>query len=103
MPAIKPQCAPMSASCGVVYRLCLPNKLAHWLSLAAVVELRAGSAQADSLDVALEIVNSNTHGNGTAIFTRSGSAARKFQNEVQVMLALALRCASPCTCCDVCA
>lgn len=34
--------------------------------------------------MALEIVNSNTHGNGTAIFTRSGPAARKFQDEVQV-------------------
>ena len=42
-------------------------------------------AQADSLDVALEIINSNTHGNGTAIFTRSGPAARKFQDEVQVL------------------
>lgn len=41
-------------------------------------------AQADSLDTALEIVNANAHGNGTAIFTRSGAAARKFQDEVQV-------------------
>ena len=37
--------------------------------------------------MALEIVNSNGHGNGTAIFTRSGPAARKFQDEVQVTLA----------------
>jgi hypothetical protein len=34
--------------------------------------------------VALEIVNSCQHGNGTALFTRSGPAARKFQDEVQV-------------------
>ncbi len=29
-------------------------------------------------------MNSNEHGNGTAIFTRSGAAARRFQNEVNV-------------------
>src|SRR6185503_17293399 len=38
----------------------------------------------DSLDKAIEIVNSNPYGNGTAIFTESGGAARRFQNEVQV-------------------
>ncbi|KAG2491870.1 hypothetical protein HYH03_009823 [Edaphochlamys debaryana] len=39
---------------------------------------------ASSLDEALTLVNGNEHGNGTAIFTRSGAAARKFQNEVDV-------------------
>lgn len=29
------------------------------------------------MDEALAIVNANEHGNGTAIFTRSGPAARK--------------------------
>ena len=29
-------------------------------------------------------MNSCQHGNGTALFTRSGPAARKFQDEVQV-------------------
>ena len=29
-------------------------------------------------------MNSNEHGNGTALFTRSGVAARKFQSDVQV-------------------
>ncbi len=38
----------------------------------------------DSLEKAIEIVNSNPYGNGTAIFTESGGAARRFQNEVQV-------------------
>lgn len=33
---------------------------------------------------AIALVNSNRYGNGTAIFTRSGAAARKFQNEVDV-------------------
>ncbi|WP_442954731.1 CoA-acylating methylmalonate-semialdehyde dehydrogenase [Pelomicrobium sp.] len=33
---------------------------------------------------ALELVNRNPYGNGTALFTRSGAAARRFQNEVEV-------------------
>mmetsp|Transcript_1276 Transcript_1276/g.2754 ORF Transcript_1276/g.2754 Transcript_1276/m.2754 type:complete len:554 (-) Transcript_1276:595-2256(-) len=40
--------------------------------------------EVDSLDEALSIVNGNEHGNGTAIFTRSGAAARRFQHEVEV-------------------
>lgn len=42
-------------------------------------------AQAETLDEAISIVNSNEHGNGTALFTRSGPAARKFQNEVGIL------------------
>ncbi|MCE7009764.1 CoA-acylating methylmalonate-semialdehyde dehydrogenase [Kibdelosporangium philippinense] len=37
-----------------------------------------------SYDEALELVNSNPYGNGTAIFTNDGGAARRFQNEVEV-------------------
>lgn len=37
---------------------------------------------AETLDDALNIINSNPYGNGTAIFTRSGAAARKFTSEV---------------------
>ena len=37
-----------------------------------------------SYDEALALVNSHQYGNGTAIFTNDGGAARKFQNEVQV-------------------
>ncbi|WP_181779872.1 CoA-acylating methylmalonate-semialdehyde dehydrogenase [Pseudonocardia pini] len=33
---------------------------------------------------AVELINSNPYGNGTAIFTNDGGAARKFQNEVEV-------------------
>jgi malonate-semialdehyde dehydrogenase (acetylating)/methylmalonate-semialdehyde dehydrogenase len=40
--------------------------------------------RAESLDEALSIVNANPYGNGTAIFTRSGAAARIFEHEVQV-------------------
>ena len=38
----------------------------------------------DSLDEAIEVINKNPYGNGTAIFTNSGAAARKFQNQVDV-------------------
>ena len=37
-----------------------------------------------TLDEAIELVNRNPYANGTAIFTESGGAARRFQNEVQV-------------------
>ncbi|WP_020519262.1 CoA-acylating methylmalonate-semialdehyde dehydrogenase [Catelliglobosispora koreensis] len=36
----------------------------------------------DSYEEALELVNTNPYGNGTAIFTRDGGAARRFQYEV---------------------
>ncbi|MGD0983809.1 MAG: CoA-acylating methylmalonate-semialdehyde dehydrogenase [Acidimicrobiales bacterium] len=35
-------------------------------------------------EAALELVNSNPYGNGTAIFTNDGGAARRFQHEVDV-------------------
>ncbi len=38
----------------------------------------------ESYDEALALVNSNQYGNGTAIFTNDGGAARRFQNEVEV-------------------
>jgi malonate-semialdehyde dehydrogenase (acetylating) / methylmalonate-semialdehyde dehydrogenase len=40
--------------------------------------------RAESLESAIALVNSNPYGNGTAIFTRSGAAARLFEQEVQV-------------------
>ncbi|CAM6102611.1 unnamed protein product [Calypogeia fissa] len=40
--------------------------------------------KAGSLDDAIEIVNNNKYGNGTAIFTRSGASARFFQHNVDV-------------------
>jgi malonate-semialdehyde dehydrogenase (acetylating)/methylmalonate-semialdehyde dehydrogenase len=33
---------------------------------------------------AIKLINDNQYGNGTAIFTNDGGAARKFQNEIQV-------------------
>ncbi|MEP7070325.1 MAG: CoA-acylating methylmalonate-semialdehyde dehydrogenase, partial [Usitatibacter sp.] len=38
----------------------------------------------DTLDEAIALVNKNPFGNGTGIFTQSGAAARKFQNEIDV-------------------
>ena len=35
-------------------------------------------------DAALELVNSNPYGNGTAIFTNDGGAARRYQHDVEV-------------------
>jgi len=40
--------------------------------------------RAGSLDEALGLVNANPYGNGTALFTHDGRAARRFQNEVEV-------------------
>jgi len=37
-----------------------------------------------TLDAAIALVNANPFGNGTGIFTQSGAAARKFQNEIDV-------------------
>ena len=37
-----------------------------------------------SYDEGLELINSHRYGNGTAIFTNDGGAARRFQNEVTV-------------------
>ncbi|MHA7288712.1 CoA-acylating methylmalonate-semialdehyde dehydrogenase [Arthrobacter sp. MDT3-24] len=38
----------------------------------------------DDLDAGIKLINSNPYGNGTAIFTSSGAAARKFQRSVDV-------------------
>jgi malonate-semialdehyde dehydrogenase (acetylating)/methylmalonate-semialdehyde dehydrogenase len=37
-----------------------------------------------TLDAAIALVNANPFGNGTAIFTQSGAAARRFQHEIDV-------------------
>jgi len=39
---------------------------------------------ADNLDEAIEFINANPNGNGTAIFTRSGAAARRFKEDIDV-------------------
>jgi len=38
----------------------------------------------DTMEEAVELINSNPYGNGCAIFTQSGAAARKFQHIVDV-------------------
>jgi len=40
--------------------------------------------RADDVDSAISLINSNPYGNGTAIFTSSGEAARRFQRGVKV-------------------
>lgn len=36
-----------------------------------------------TLDEAISLINANEYGNGTAIFTRSGATATKFQKEIE--------------------
>ncbi len=43
-----------------------------------------GVIEVETLDEAIQTINSNPNGNGTAIFTSSGWAARKFQHEIDV-------------------
>jgi malonate-semialdehyde dehydrogenase (acetylating)/methylmalonate-semialdehyde dehydrogenase len=40
--------------------------------------------RADTVDEAIALINANPYGNGTAIFTSGGAAARRFQREVNV-------------------
>ena len=42
------------------------------------------SLEADTLEDAINIINSNPYGNGTAIFTTNGATARKFTQEIDV-------------------
>jgi len=44
-----------------------------------LVVLRAGT-----LEEAIALVNANPYGNGVALFTESGGAARRFENEIEV-------------------
>ncbi len=37
----------------------------------------------DTMDEAVELINKNQYGNGTAIFTSNGATARKFTNEIE--------------------
>ncbi|SFL86222.1 CoA-acylating methylmalonate-semialdehyde dehydrogenase [Variovorax sp. OV329] len=41
-------------------------------------------AGAADIDEAIEMINANPNGNGTAIFTQSGAAARRFQEDIDV-------------------
>jgi malonate-semialdehyde dehydrogenase (acetylating)/methylmalonate-semialdehyde dehydrogenase len=43
-----------------------------------------GVVRVDTVDEAIELVNANPYGNGTAIFTSDGESARRFQREVKV-------------------
>lgn len=40
--------------------------------------------EVDTLDEAIAFVNANPYGNGTALFTQSGAAARRFQHDIDV-------------------
>lgn len=38
----------------------------------------------DTLDEAIQLINRNPYGNGTAIFTTNGATARKFTQDIDV-------------------
>jgi NAD-dependent aldehyde dehydrogenases len=40
--------------------------------------------RAQSLDEAIALINRNPYANGTAVFTSSGGAARRFEQEIEV-------------------
>ena len=44
----------------------------------------SGVVRVRTLEEAIELVNQNPYGNGTAIFTGSGKAAQQFEHEIQV-------------------
>ena len=37
----------------------------------------------DTIDEAIDLINANEYGNGTAIFTRSGATAGMFQKKIE--------------------
>jgi malonate-semialdehyde dehydrogenase (acetylating) / methylmalonate-semialdehyde dehydrogenase len=43
-----------------------------------------GVVRVDTYDDAIALVNDNPYGNGTAVFTEDGGAARRFQHQIQV-------------------
>jgi malonate-semialdehyde dehydrogenase (acetylating)/methylmalonate-semialdehyde dehydrogenase len=75
-----------------------PEGDGFWLGVSLLDDLRPGMrayddeifgpvlgvTRVDTYDEALELVNENPYGNGTAIFTRDGGVARQFQFDVQV-------------------
>jgi malonate-semialdehyde dehydrogenase (acetylating)/methylmalonate-semialdehyde dehydrogenase len=51
---------------------------------------------AESLDEAIQIVNSSRFGNGTSIFTESGASVRRYRHEVEVgMIGVNIGVAAP--------
>ena len=42
------------------------------------------SMEAETLEEAIELVNGNPYGNGTAIFTTNGATARRYTQEIDV-------------------
>merc|ERR1711862_1071879 len=67
--------------------LVLPS-LPTWTPVWRLTRMRFGPVlcvlSVNTLDEAIELVNNNPYGNGTAIFTNNGATARKFQQEIDV-------------------
>ncbi len=66
-------------------RRCSTRSRRRWRSIARRFSARCWSiVRTESLDAAIELINANPYANGAALFTRSGFAARKFQQDVEV-------------------
>src|SRR3954462_8866846 len=52
--------------------------------------------ETDTLEEAIEVVNSSRYGNGTSIFTESGGAVRRYRHDVEVgMIGVNIGVAAP--------
>lgn len=78
--------------------LCDEKKEGNWIGATVIEEVKPEMCSykeeifgpvlqimtAPNLESAIELINANPYGNGTAIFTKDGAAARKFQSLVDV-------------------
>src|SRR5699024_5184197 len=49
----------------------------------AIIDPEPSVLRDDNYEEGLDLINANPYGNGTAIFTNDGGAARRFENEVE--------------------
>jgi malonate-semialdehyde dehydrogenase (acetylating) / methylmalonate-semialdehyde dehydrogenase len=64
--------------------VCITQVFFLWANCCVCVVQVLSITFVDTLDDAIKMINANPYGNGTAIFTQSGAAARKFQHEIDV-------------------
>jgi malonate-semialdehyde dehydrogenase (acetylating)/methylmalonate-semialdehyde dehydrogenase len=64
-----------------IFSAVMPNMTIYTTEIFGPVMVIVG---VNTLDEAIALINGNPFGNGTAVFTQSGAAARKFQNEIDV-------------------
>ena len=67
----------------VTARLAGDNEDEQARFLEAVISTQGGVVRVASFDEAVALVNANPYGNGAAVFTRDGGAARRFERTVR--------------------